>query len=66
MARYDSARFSFPRCRLKGSIMNRHQLTYIDLHPQPLEREPSPFAIVAGAAFALVALWVITVCLFSL
>ena len=46
--------------------MNRHQLTYIDLHPQPLEREPSPLAIVAGAAFALVTLWVITVCLFVL
>jgi hypothetical protein len=46
--------------------MNRHQLTYIDLHPQPLEREPSTLAIVAGAALALVALWVITVCLFSL
>ncbi len=46
--------------------MNRHQLTYIDLHPQPLEREPSFLAIVAGAAFALVALWVITVCLFVL
>lgn len=46
--------------------MNRHQLTYIDLNPEPLERDPSPFAIVAGAALALVALWVITVCLFSL
>jgi hypothetical protein len=46
--------------------MNRHQLTYIEMYPQPLEREPSPLAIVAGAAFALVALWVITVCLFVL
>jgi hypothetical protein len=46
--------------------MTRHALTYIDLYPQPLEREPSTLAIVAGAAFALVALWVITVCLFSL
>ena len=46
--------------------MNRHALTYIDLHPQPLEREPSPLAIVAGAAFTLVALWAITVFLFSL
>jgi hypothetical protein len=36
------------------------------LHPQPLERETSTLAIVAGAAFALVALWVITVCLFVL
>jgi hypothetical protein len=46
--------------------MNRHQLTYIEMYPQPVEREPSPLAIVAGAAFALVALWVITVCLFVL
>jgi hypothetical protein len=46
--------------------MNRHQLTYIEMYPQPLEREPSTLAIVAGAAFALVALWVITVFLFSL
>lgn len=46
--------------------MNRHSLTYIEMYPQPLEREPSPFAIVAGAALALVALWVLTVCLFSL
>lgn len=46
--------------------MNRHRLTYIDLHPQPLEREPHPVIIWAGAALALIALWVITVCLFSL
>jgi hypothetical protein len=46
--------------------MNRHQLTYIDLHPQPIEREPSTLTIWAGAALALVALWCITVFLFSL
>lgn len=46
--------------------MNRHQLTYIDLYPEPIEREPSSLMIWAGAAFALVALWVITVFLFSL
>jgi len=46
--------------------MNRHQLTYIDLHPEPIEREPSTLAIVAGAAAALVALWCVTVFLFSL
>jgi hypothetical protein len=44
--------------------MNRHSLGYFDLNPAP--REPSPWAIVAGAAFALITLWVITVCLFSL
>lgn len=46
--------------------MNRHSLTYIDLHPEPVEREPGPLTIVAGAAFALFALWCATVFLFSL
>lgn len=47
--------------------MNRHSLTYIDLHPEPLKTaEPSPLAIVAGAVLALLALWVVTVFLFSL
>lgn len=46
--------------------MNRHQLTYINLHPEPVEREPSTLATVAGAAVALVALWCVTVFLFSL
>jgi hypothetical protein len=46
--------------------MNRHQLTYIDLHPEPIEREPSTLAIVALAAVALLALWCATVFLFSL
>ena len=46
--------------------MNRHRLTYIEIYPQPLEREPHPVAIVAGATLALIALWVITVFLFSL
>ena len=46
--------------------MNRHQLTYIDLHPQPFEREPSTLAIWLGAAFALGALYLLTVFAFSL
>jgi hypothetical protein len=46
--------------------MNRHQLTYIDLHPESIEREPSTLAIWAGAAVALLALWCVTVFLFSL
>lgn len=46
--------------------MNRHSLTYIDLHPEPLEREPSPLAIWAGAALALIAVYLITVFLFTL
>ena len=47
--------------------MNRHNLTYIDLHPEPVDtREPSPLMIWAGASFALFALWCVTVFLFSL
>ena len=47
--------------------MNRHSLTYIDLHPEPLKaEEPSTLAIVVGAAFALGALYLLTVFLFSL
>lgn len=44
--------------------MNRHRQTYFDLNPEP--REPSRWAILAGAAFALLTLWVCTVFLFSL
>lgn len=46
--------------------MNRHALTYIDLYPEPIEREPSALAIWAGAAFALLTVYLLTVFLFSL
>ncbi len=47
--------------------MSKHQLTYIDLHPQPVEsKEPSTLAIWAGAALALVAVYAVTVFLFSM
>lgn len=52
--------------------MNRHTLHYIDLHPEPLHpeplkaEEPSTLAIWLGAAFALGALYLLTVFLFSL
>lgn len=47
--------------------MNRHALTYIDFYPQPVtSAEPSGFAIWTGATFALVALYCVTVFLFSL
>ncbi len=46
--------------------MNRHALHYLDLNPQPVEREPGPLALFAGAVFALFALWCATVFLFSL
>lgn len=47
--------------------MNHHALTYVEMYPEPVDtREPSPFLIWAGAAFALGALYLITVFLFSL
>ena len=49
--------------------MSKHRLTYIDLHPEPLERprrEPSTLQIVAGAVVALIALYATTVFLFTL
>jgi hypothetical protein len=47
--------------------MSKHQLTYIEMYPEPVtSAEPSGFAIWAGAAFVLVALYLLTVFLFSL
>lgn len=46
--------------------MSRHRLTYIDMRPAPVGREPSPLAIWAGAALAVTAVWCVTVFLFSL
>lgn len=47
--------------------MHKHQLTYVDLHPAPVQaKEPSTLAIWAGAALALVALYAVTVFLFTL
>ncbi len=46
--------------------MNKHQLTYIQMYPAPVEREPSALAIWAGAALALLAVYLLTVFAFSL
>jgi hypothetical protein len=47
--------------------MNRHQLTYLDLNPQPItSAEPSGFAIWCGAAAVLGAVYLLTVIAFSL
>ena len=46
--------------------MSKHKLTYIDLYPAPVDRDPSPLAIWAGAALALIALYLLTVFLFTL
>ena len=36
--------------------MNRHYLPYLELNPEPVEREAGPLAILAGATFGLFAL----------
>ena len=47
--------------------MNKHQLTYVQMYPQPVtSAEPSGFAIWCGAACALGALYLLTVLAFSL
>jgi len=46
--------------------MSKKRLHYIDLRPEPLEREPSTLAIWAGAAVFVAALYVITFILFAL
>jgi hypothetical protein len=47
--------------------MNRHAITYVEMYPEPVDtREPSPVLIWAGAAFALGALYLLTVFAFSL
>lgn len=44
---------------------SRHALRYVDFYPEPMKREPSTLAILAGAALALVALWIVCVFVFS-
>lgn len=45
---------------------SRHALRYVDLHPEPVDtREPSTLAIWAGAAFAMLTLWVACAFVFS-
>lgn len=46
--------------------MSRHQLTYIDLHPEPVTREPSTLVVWCGAAVLMASLWAVTFVLFSL
>lgn len=47
--------------------MNRHQLTYIEMYPEPVNTdEPSPLALWLGAAFTMLTLCAVTVFLFSL
>lgn len=46
--------------------MNRHALTYIDLHPEPVNTEPSGFRIWAGAALCVLIVWALTFLAFSL
>ena len=47
--------------------MNKHQLTYIDMYPEPVDtREPLPLALWLGAAVVVGAVYLVTVFLFSL
>lgn len=47
--------------------MNKHQLTYIDMYPEPVKTdESSTLAVWLGAAFTLAALYIVTIVLFSL
>ena len=48
--------------------MDRHKLTYVDLHPAPVETEKAPplWAQLLGALVTLAALYVSLVFLFSL
>lgn len=47
--------------------MSRHQPTYIDLHPEPVQhREPSTLLIWVSAAALLIAVYIVTVFVFSL
>ena len=46
-------------------MSSRHRLTYIDLHPEK-PASPPDWAIVLGAAVALIALYLVTAFLFSL
>ena len=45
--------------------MNRHSLGYFDLNPEQQDNPPA-WALILGALFALLTLWVCTVFLFSL
>lgn len=46
---------------------SNHKLTYIELHPEPLNTgEPSPLMVIGGALVALVAVYLLTVFAFSL
>ena len=54
-------------CNCKGNPMkhSRHTLRYVDFYPEPVEREPSTLAIIAGACLALTALWIVCIVAFS-
>lgn len=45
--------------------MNRHRQTYLELNPEQ-QGNPPTWALILGAVFALLTLWVVTVFFFSL
>ena len=46
--------------------LSNHKLTYVELYPEPLEREPNPLAVILGAFAAAAAVYLITFLAFSL
>ena len=47
--------------------MNRHQLTYVQMYPEPIKtKEPSTLVVWLGAAVVFGGLYLLTVFLFSL
>ena len=38
---------------------SKHKLTYIDLHPAPVDRDPPAWAIWLGAALALAGVYIV-------
>lgn len=46
--------------------LSNHKLTYVELYPEPLKREPSGFAVILGAFAAAAAVYLITFLAFSL
>lgn len=47
--------------------MNKHQLTYIDLHPQPIDRaDPPDWLILLGSAALVLCIVVLCAAAFSL
>ncbi len=45
---------------------SKHKLTYIEMYPEPLNREPSPFAVIGGAFVCAAVIYLLIFLAFSL